>query len=47
MTDDPAQAEALTSVADNLREIEERIRNAALSAGRRADEVSLVAVSKA
>ncbi|MEZ5934401.1 MAG: YggS family pyridoxal phosphate-dependent enzyme [Alphaproteobacteria bacterium] len=47
MTDDPAQAEVLTSVAENLRDIAERIRGAAEAAGRSASEVTLVAVSKA
>jgi hypothetical protein len=47
MADDPAQGEAFTSVAGNLREIEARLRHAAEAAGRLADEVTLVAVSKA
>jgi PLP dependent protein len=35
-----------TTIADSLREVRERIANAAIKAGRRPEEVTLVAVSK-
>ena len=35
-----------TSIADNLRQVRDRIANAAIKAGRRAEDVTLVAVSK-
>ncbi len=47
MAGEQGQAEAAASVADRLREVRERIATAAESAGRTADEVTLVAVSKA
>ena len=34
------------TIADNLRRVRERIANAAIAAGRKPDDVTLVAVSK-
>src|SRR5262249_17347928 len=36
----------IAAIADNVRRVRERIANAAIKAGRRADDVTLVAVSK-
>lgn len=47
MVDDGGQVEAVRAVADHLKEIKERIDAAASAAGRRPDQVTLVAVSKA
>jgi len=47
MADDEGQAEALTSVADRLRQIRGQIEAAAKAAGRNPEKVTLVAVSKA
>lgn len=39
-------ATQVTSIADNLRRVRERIANAAIGAGRKPEEITLVAVSK-
>jgi len=41
-----ATADDIAAIADNLRRVRERIANAAIKAGRRPDDVTLVAVTK-
>jgi pyridoxal phosphate enzyme (YggS family) len=43
---DLASAPVAATIADNLRRVRERIANAAITAGRKPDDITLVAVSK-
>jgi pyridoxal phosphate enzyme (YggS family) len=47
MADEQGQAEAAQAVADHLAVVQQKIAAAAMTGGRRPDEVTLVAVSKA